>query len=116
MADGNEGLTPALGDAQARRLIEAPPADTLKGARDRAILATLLYHGIRREELCRLKVRDYQRRDGLMHFRIEGKGDKVRFIPVGTLAQRLIHAYLKAAKHGEDLEGPLFRPVKNNVT
>jgi integrase/recombinase XerD len=44
---GNEGSTPALGDAQARKLLEAPSADTLKGVRDRAILATLLYHGIR---------------------------------------------------------------------
>jgi integrase/recombinase XerD len=49
MANGNEGSTPALGDAQARKLLEAPAADTLKGARDRAILATLLYHGIRRD-------------------------------------------------------------------
>jgi integrase/recombinase XerD len=49
MANSNEGSTPALGDAQARKLLEAPPADTLKGVRDRAILATLLYHGIRRE-------------------------------------------------------------------
>ena len=38
MANGNEGSTPALGDSQARKLLEAPPADTLKGARDRAIL------------------------------------------------------------------------------
>ena len=57
MANGNEGSTPALGDAQARKLLEAPPGDTLKGVRDRAILATLLYHGLRREELCRLRVR-----------------------------------------------------------
>jgi hypothetical protein len=43
-------------------------------------------------------------------------GDKVRFIPVATEARRLIHEYLKASEHGEDLEGPLFRPVKNNTT
>ena len=30
-ANGNESSTPALGDAQARKLLEAPPADTLKG-------------------------------------------------------------------------------------
>src|SRR5579871_4299669 len=41
-SNGNEGSTPALGDAQARKLLDAPPADTLKGVRDRAILATLL--------------------------------------------------------------------------
>ena len=32
MANGNEGGTPALGDSLARKLLEAPPADTLKGA------------------------------------------------------------------------------------
>jgi integrase/recombinase XerD len=62
MANGNEGSTPALGDAQVRKLLDAPPEDTLKGLRDRAILATLLYHGMRREELCRLRVRDIQSR------------------------------------------------------
>ena len=40
-----EGVTPALGDHQARILLEAPAADTLKGQLDRAILATLSYHG-----------------------------------------------------------------------
>jgi integrase/recombinase XerD len=45
-------------DAHARKLLDAPPYGTLKGVRDRAILATLLYHGIRREGLCRLRVRD----------------------------------------------------------
>ena len=66
MANGNEGSTPALGDAQARKLLEAPAADTLKGARDRAILATLLYHGMRREELCGLRVKDMQSRQGVV--------------------------------------------------
>jgi integrase/recombinase XerD len=115
-ANNNEGTTPALSDAQARELLKAPPEDTLKGIRDRAILSTLLFHGVRRAELCALTVRDYQRREGIMHVRIEGKGEKVRFIPVATEAQRLIHDYLKASEHGEDLEGPLFRPVKNNTT
>jgi integrase len=30
MAIGNEGTTPALGDRQARKLLEAPPADTTR--------------------------------------------------------------------------------------
>lgn len=115
-ANGNEGSTPALGDAQARKLLEAPPEDTLKGKRDRAILATLLYHGIRREELCRLRVRDMQSRQGVMHFRIKGKRDKVRFVPIHASAQRLVEEYLGAAGHGPDVAGPLFRPIKNNRT
>ena len=40
--DSYEGKTPALGDAQARQLLDAPPTDTLKGKRDRAILSVLL--------------------------------------------------------------------------
>ena len=115
-ANHHEGLTPALGDAQARALLEAPPADTLKGQRDRAILATLLYHGLRRDELVKLRVRDLQQREGVLHLRVEGKGDKIRFLPVAVKAARLIQAYLDAAGHGADLQGPLFRPVKNNTT
>jgi integrase len=69
--------------------------DTLKGVRDRAILATLLYHGIRREELCLLRLRDMQSRQGVMHFRIKGKRDKIRFVPVHPMALRLIGEYLE---------------------
>jgi integrase/recombinase XerD len=120
-SNNNEGSTPALGDAQVRRLLEAPAPDTLKGVRDRAILATLLYHGIRREELCLLRLRDLQSRQGVMHFRVHGKRDKIRFVPVHPMALRLIGEYLEIGKHGggvshESLDSPLFRPVANNRT
>lgn len=113
---GYEGLTPALSDTQARALLEAPPENTLKGIRDRAILATLLYHGLRREELCQLKAKDLYQREGVLHLRVDGKGGKIRFIPVAPLAARRIQAYLEKAGHGNDAEGPLFRPVRNNTT
>jgi site-specific recombinase XerD len=57
---GGEGRTPALGDHQARKLLTAPQADSLKAKRDCAILSTLLFHALRREELCKLKVKDAQ--------------------------------------------------------
>jgi integrase/recombinase XerD len=117
MANGNEGSTPALGDRQVRTLLDAPPADTLKGVRDRAILATLLYHGVRREELCSLRLKDMHSRQGVMHFRIKGKRAKIRFIPVNPAAQRMIEGYLDLTDHHRgDMEGALFRPVKNNRT
>jgi len=112
----NEGKTPALGDAQARKLLEAPAADTLKGVRDRAVLATLLYHALRREELCRLKVGDMQSREGVMYFQIEGKGDKVRYVEIHPAILPMIYDYLNLAGHRDDLDGPLFRPVINNST
>lgn len=116
LANGNEGSTPALSDDQARRLLEAPPENTLKGARDRAILAALLYHGMRREELCGLRLKDMQSREGVKHFKVKGKRDKIRYVPLHPLAQRLIENYLMLAGHGADSDGPLFRPVRNNRT
>lgn len=57
--DSAEGRTPALGDHQARKLLAAPDGDSLRTLRDKAILATLLYHALRREELCKLTVKDF---------------------------------------------------------
>lgn len=113
IAEANEGKTPAIGDGQARQLLDAPPPDTLKGKRDRAILSTFLFHGLRCEELCKLKVKDLHTRRGVLHLRIHGKGGKLRYVPThpGTLDR--INDYLDACGHRDDLDGPLFRPVKN---
>ena len=92
------------------------PTTRSRASRDRAILATLLYHGIRREELCGLRVKDMQSRQGVLHFRVKGKRDKIRFVPVHAMAQRLIEEYLALAGHGADTAGPVFRPVTNNRT
>ena len=100
-ANNNEGKTPALSNDQARQLLEAPPEDTLKGKRDRAILVTLLYHGLRRQELCNLRIKDYQRRTGVMMFHVHGKRKKERFVPVEPKTQRLLADYLDASGHGQ---------------
>lgn len=113
--DSYEGKTPALGNHQARRLLDAPPTDTLKGLRDRAILSTLLYHGLRREELCALKVRDIHERRGVKHLRVHGKGGKVRYIPLHPGALDRINEYLGAAGHAEEHPRALFRPLKSNM-
>jgi site-specific recombinase XerD len=73
MANGNEGSTPG-----ARRCAgaEAARGAARRYAQGRArprILATLFYHGLRREELCGLRVRDIQSRQGVMHFRGQGQ-------------------------------------------
>ena len=68
--ESGEGKTPALGDHQARKLLDAPQADTIKSKRDRAILSTLLFHALRREELCKLKVKDFRHaRKGVPHLK-----------------------------------------------
>jgi integrase/recombinase XerD len=64
--ESGEGKTPAIGDHQARN------CSTL-----RAILSTLLFHALRREELCKLKGKDFRHaRKGVPHLKVSGKGGK----------------------------------------
>lgn len=110
-----EGKTPAIGDHQARKLLDAPQAGDLKSKRDRAMLATLLYHALRRDELCRLKVKDARNeRRGVPHLKVSGKGSKTRYVPLHPAAAGLIADYLAEAGHGDDDSGALFRPLHNS--
>lgn len=111
----NEGKTPALSDAQAKRLLGAPNGATLKGKRDRAILAVLLYHALRRAELCAVRVGDYAPRRGVPTLAVQGKGGRLRYVPVHPAAVNFIEDYLDAAGHRADLAGALFRPVKSRT-
>jgi len=110
-----EGKTPALGDHQARKLLDTPDSGSLKGKRDRAILAALLYHALRRDELCRLKVKDFkQERRGVPHLKVSGKGGKTRYVPLHPAAGGLIHDYLEVSGHELEDNGALFRSISNN--
>jgi site-specific recombinase XerD len=111
-AESNEGKTPALGDHQARALLEAPEIETLKGKRDRALLAVLLYHGLRREEACRLHVQDLQERRGIKHLRVHGKGGKLRYLPLHPVAAERIYSYLEVAGHADSKDAPLFKSLR----
>ena len=114
-ADSGEGTIPTIGDHQARQLLSAPAKETVKAKRDRAILSTLLFHALRREELCKLKVADFRHaRRGVPHLKVEGRGEKTRFLPLHPGTNALIHDYLDAVGHGEEENGALFRPIKNN--
>ena len=77
----------------------------------------MLFHALRREELCKLKVKDAQHaRKGVPHLKVSGKGGKTRYLPLHPGTNALIHDYLGAAGHGNDDSGALFRPIRNNRT
>src|SRR4030081_3518898 len=83
---------------QARVLWQLPDPDTLKGKRDRAILAVLLGCGLRRRELTELTVDHFQRRED--HWAIVdliGKGGHVRTIPVPSWVKRIVDDWLAAS-------------------
>lgn len=112
----NEGKKPALGDDQAKLLLSAPDGWTLKGMRDRAILAVLLYHGLRREEAAKLMTGDLQDRRGIKHLQVRGKGGKTRYLPLHPVAAERIHAYLERDITREPGNVPLFRSIRGRTT
>lgn len=114
--ESNEGKTPVLGDAQAKSLLTAPDGWTLKGVRDRAILAVLLYHGLRREEAAQLMTADLQERRGIKHLQVKGKGGKLRYLPLHPVAAERIHAYLERDTQRGPGPGPLFRSIRGRTT
>ena len=111
----NEGKTPALGDDQAKMLLTAPDDSTLKGMRDRAILAVLLYHGLRREEAAQLMTGDMQDRRGIKHLQVRGKGGKTRYLPLHPVAAERIHEYLERDTQREPGNCPLFRSIRGRT-
>ena len=98
------GFPKALDIDEAIRLVEAPPADTKLGIRDRAMLETLYGTAVRVSELVGLDLAelDLDTRTIL----VTGKGNKQRLVPMGRPATETIRSYLpvrlELCRSGED--------------
>lgn len=99
--------TRALSATRARQLIGLPAGESVVDYRDRAILKTFLWSGIRLGTGCRLKVSDFHQDGDEATLRLHEKGDKRRTIGLNFTAAQAIGEYL--AKAGLT-SGPLFRP------
>jgi site-specific recombinase XerD len=109
-----EGMTLAFSQKQARKILDTPPEETVHGLRDRAILSVGLQVGLRRAEIARLKVGDFHLNRGYDSLKVVRKGGKKGSLAIHQQTAKRIRDYLEEAKHGEDLDGPLFRPVRGN--
>ena len=83
-----------LGESEMLTLIEAPPPDTLRGLRDRAMLSMMYAAGLRVSELVSLTVGDVDRARGIVS--ALGKGKKRRLVPLGEVALDHLAGYLEA--------------------
>jgi integrase/recombinase XerD len=83
-----------LGEAEMVTLIEAPPPDTLRGLRDRAMLSLMYAAGLRVSELISLTLGDVDRARGIVS--ALGKGKKRRLVPLGEVALDHLATYLGA--------------------
>jgi integrase/recombinase XerD len=109
-----EGTTLAFSQTQARKILDAPNPNALLGVRDRAILAVGLQVGFRRAEIASLKVGDFHMNRGYASLKVIRKGGKKGSLAIHPQVEQRINDYITMAGHGTDLEGPLFRPVRDN--
>lgn len=87
-----------LTNTQAQKLISAPDITTLKGLRDRAILAVMLGGGLRRSEVAGLTFAHIQQRDGRwVIVDLVGKGNRVRTVPIPSWSKQAIDEWSQAA-------------------
>jgi len=78
------------------RLLDAIPAATALQVRDRALFELAYACGLRAEELVTLDTGSVD--FDAEHVRVEGKGAKTRFVPVGESASKALARYLERAR------------------
>jgi integrase len=94
---------------QAQALLNAPDIATMKGMRDRAIIAVLLGCGLRRSEVAALTMEHIQQRDGgWCIVDLLGKHGRVRTVPMPVWVKVAIDAWTALAGV---TSGCVFRPV-----
>ena len=94
---------------QAQAWLSAPDKRTMRGRRDRALLAVLIGCGLRRSEAASLTFEHVQQRDGRwVLVDLIGKRDKVRSVPMPNWAKAAIDEWSKASGV---FEGLVFRAV-----
>lgn len=89
-------LPKALDQDQVNALLEAPDPSTVEGLRDAALLELLYGTGARISEICALDVDETTRalQDEDAALRLLGKGNRERFVPLGSFARRAVEAWL----------------------
>ena len=109
-----QGSTNILSQEETRAVLDAPPADTLLGKRDRLILSIGFQTGARRSEIAALTVGGVHQHNGYTCLRTTIKGDKEHRIPLHPETVARLEEYLNSAGHRGDAEGPLIRPTRKN--
>ena len=100
----NLSSTPSLAPEEAQQILDAPDPSTTRGLRDRAILAVLLYHGLRREELATLTTANIRQDTGRTVLAWTGKGKREYKHPLRPEALDAINLYLEADSRSLDTD------------
>lgn len=94
--------TEFLTEKEAGAMLRVPDRRTLQGKRNYAILLTLLTTGLRKAELCNLKIGDLKTYRNQAVIDVIGKGQRFRRIPLETSTVLAVQEYVKASGNGVD--------------
>ena len=100
--------TEFLTEEEAEAMLRVPDRRTLQGKRDYAILFTFLTTGLRKAEICSLKIEDLKTYRNQAVLDVIGKGQKFRRIPLHSGTLLAIKDYLEANGSGIDPGHPIF--------
>lgn len=89
-------LPRSLSEAEVERLLAAPDLATPAGLRDAAMLELLYACGLRVSELVGLPLSAAFLQEAVL--RVRGKGDKVRLVPMGEQAAKMVERYCREAR------------------
>ncbi len=104
----------SLTGAALSRLLGVIPTDTLVGKRDRAIVALMAIHGLRRVEIERMDEDSLLIQEDMVSIEVKGKANRIRQVYLRPDTYRVITDYLMH-KHeaGFVAEGPCFVSLSN---
>lgn len=98
-----------LSPAEVRVLREAVDTTTVKGRRDLAIVDTMLFLGLRREEVAGLSLTGFRQDRGRWWLVLQGKGQKTRRLKVHDTLFQSLAAWVASTGLTLGGDGPLFR-------
>jgi site-specific recombinase XerD len=105
---GKRRKTAALTGDQARALLDSIDTTTIAGLRDRALIGVMVYAFARVSAATAMRVEDYFPAAKGWRFRLHESAGKSREVPAHSKAESYMDAYLDAAGHAGDAQGPLF--------
>ena len=100
--------TEFLTEEEIQAILRVPDRRTLQGKRDYAVILTLLTTGLRKAEICSLKIGDLKTYRNQVVIDVIGKGQKFRRIPLEENTLEAIQDYSKANGNGTDPDHPIF--------